>query len=249
VTPPAQVNYTAFQTWSDGSSRDVTAAAAWTSTNPAVLSVNAGVATASAAGEVRLTAQFEQFISQPVLVRVVPATPEWNGTYTLTVGQETCAGSIPLPNELRQRKYTAVIQQFSLSLSVTIANVGSLTGQITNPEVRFFLFGAQPLGRRPQRASTAEPPPYWIRPAAMQQQPRFYPLRFWRFAYSGFEQPLAEVLPNGNRLVITGNAVTTMSPSGFVGTMNGALALYEPTRNNLLAVCSSTSHPFTLLRQ
>ena len=42
VTPPAEVQFTALQTWSDGSVRDVTASAQWTSTNPSVLSVSAG---------------------------------------------------------------------------------------------------------------------------------------------------------------------------------------------------------------
>src|SRR5262245_13161814 len=38
VTPQTQAQFTAIQTWSDGSSVDVTASAQWTSTNPSVLS-------------------------------------------------------------------------------------------------------------------------------------------------------------------------------------------------------------------
>ena len=249
VTAPAQVQFSAFQTWSDGSSRDVTAAAQWTSTNPSVLSISAGRATASAIGEVSLTAQFEPFTSQPRNVFVLPATPEWNGAYTLSVGGGPCDGE--LPESLRHRRYSAFVQQNALNLNVVAQGVGServgsFSGRIINPQVSFVLIQVAP--RRFRRALRTEQFPHQIRLAATANERDFAPPRYWRYAYDGTEEPFMERLPNGNRLVVRGQAATTMSPSGFVGTLNGSLVLYEPSRSNILAACTSTSHEFALLR-
>jgi hypothetical protein len=66
ISPPAEAQFTAVQTMSDGSTRDVTAMAKWTSSNPSVLSVKAGLAKALAGGEVGLTAELEgRVTSQP----------------------------------------------------------------------------------------------------------------------------------------------------------------------------------------
>ena len=81
-------------------------------------------------------------------------------------------------------------------------------------------------------------------------EPRAYLFGYRRFVYDGTELlGLEEVVPDGNRLVITGQALTTMSPSGFTGTLNGTLSLYERSRSTLLGVCSSSSHGFTLVRK
>ena len=234
VTLPAEVLFTAVQIWSDGSMRDVTASAQWTSTNPLVLSVKAGVATALAGGEVALTVAVEQLTSQPKSVRVVPSKPEWDGTYTLTVGGGDCSPSLPLPTELRQRTYTAVIRQSSLVLSGSVANVGTFGGQILNPKVRFVFFGIGALGQRT---------------SAMPTDGGIQRVSYRRVAYDGTEVAFMEVLPDSNRLLISGEASTTISSSGFVGTFNGSLALYEPSRRTLLGVCTSSSHGFSLVRK
>jgi hypothetical protein len=241
MTLPDEVQFTAIQTWSDGSARDVTAGAQWTSIKPAVLAVNAGVAKGLAVGEAGLTARLEQLTSQLKFVRVVPAGPEWDGTYTLTVGGGACnATSIPLSPELRQRTYTALIRQSGLSLSGTISKVAVFVGQIIHPDVRFYLSGTTTFARPVNRASG------FIRPVSFA-------------AYPGSSTPpgLADLLADGV-LVISGDASTTMSPAGFTGTLNGTFALYRLIRtipggfllfdNIPLAVCASSSHGFTLLR-
>lgn len=243
VNSPAQVQFTAHQTWSDGSSRDVTRAAVWSSTNPAVLSITAGSATASSGGEVGLTARFDQLVSQTVTVRVVPATPEWNGAFTLSVGGGTCSGSIPLPPELRQRTYTAFIQQTGLTLNVSVPGVGFFAGQIFNPQVRFYLSGTLVSAGRARKASLEKGRPGGSRFVNSRYEPRFFPAR-----YLEPPQSLSELLPDGNRLAIAGSALTTISPSGFTGTFSGSLALYELARGALLGVCFSPSHGFTLVR-
>ena len=79
MTPPDEVQFTAIQTWSDGSTRDVTASAQWTSRIRRCSPVSAGFAKALAGGEVGLTVQVGPLTSQPRSVRVVPAMPEWDG--------------------------------------------------------------------------------------------------------------------------------------------------------------------------
>jgi hypothetical protein len=233
----AEVQFTALQSWSDGSARDVTATAQWTSTNPLVLSVSAGRARPLAAGEVGLTAQVEQLISQPRPVRVVPTGPEWEGQYTLTIGGGACNASLPLPPELRQRTYTASLHQAELMLYGSVRNVGDFGGHILNPQVRFTFDRVLPFGRRAQRASASEVFKAVIRLAS-----------YRNVAYSG-QRGFVEVLPDRNHLIVTGDVSATMSPSGFAGTLNGALSLYETSRHTLLGVCSSTSHGFSLVRR
>lgn len=221
VTERDRITFTVLQIWTDGSSRDVTASAVLTSSNPSVLSISGTTGTALAAGEVGLTARFDQVTSQRKTVFVVPTAPEWNGAYTLTVGGGACTGS--LPAELRQRTYAATVTQFGLTLGLTVSTFGDVAGRIFNPDVRFYLtntFRAVNRGRiRPVRA-------YWA-PA---------------------DTSIVEPLPDGNRLVIVGEAMTTMSPSGFTGTLNGAITLQGSTRNQL-AVCSSPAHAFLLTRK
>jgi hypothetical protein len=151
VTYPADVQFTALQTWSDGSTRNVTASAQWTSTNPSVLSVNAGVGKALASGEVALTARVDPLISQAKPVRVMPSIAEWDGRYTLTISAGPCNSSLPLPTALRQRGYTALVRQSSLTLDVTVPGVGSFGGQILNPQARFTFFNAGLVQQRVQR--------------------------------------------------------------------------------------------------
>lgn len=248
VIAPSEVQFTALQTWSDGSSRDVTASAQWTSSNPSVLSVSSGLAKALAPGEVRVSAQVGELPVNPKGVRVLPATPEWNGTYRLTIGGGPCNPSTPpLPTELQQRTYTAVVRQTGLTLAGEVANVGTFGGRILNPEVRFGF--ANFFSRSQRRVSGVEVPPGGIRLAVARYGPGPASVDYIRVrnAYDGTER-FAETLPDGNRLAITGEALTTMSPLGFVGTFNGRLALHDASGNTLLSVCGSSSHGFTLVR-
>jgi len=239
MTAPAEVQFTAVQTLSDGSTRDVTARAQWTSSNPSVLSVSAGLAKALAGGEVGLTARVDPLISQLKSVRVVPSAPEWNGTYTLSVGGEACPGSMPIPIELRQRTYTVFIQQIGLSLNVSVQSVGAgLSGQIINPQARFAFPSFFGLAPSVEKVSVPETLGGEIRLASYRKV--FYPA-----GPTGF----IELLPNSESLVITGEAMTTMSPSGFVGTFNGVLRHYGASGRKLLGVCSSSSYGFSLVRQ
>ena len=237
VSPPEEVQFTAVQTWSDGSTRDVTASAQWTSTNPSVLSVSAGSAKALAGGEVGLTVQAGSLTSQPKSVRVVPSIPEWNGKYTLTVGGTDCSGSTPISIELRERTYGATVRQDGLRL-LAETKAGILEGRILNPQVQFSFSRFSPFSRRVQRASTTETSPSGIQLVS-----------YRRAAYIGGPIGFIEVLPNSDWLVITGDAITTMSPSGFAGTLGGAISQYERGGTKLLGVCSSSSYGFRLVRQ
>jgi hypothetical protein len=240
IAPAVEVRYTALEIWSDGSRRDVTASALWTSSNPAVLSVSGGLAKGLAPGEVRVSAQVEQLPVNPKGVRVIPARHEWDGLYTLTLGGGACSNALlPLAPELQRRRYTATVRQAGLSLYGNVANVGGFVGQIINPEVRFTLYRARGLSRRVQKASLLGALPLVL---------PFHLFAPRKVAYSGDEPEFVEVI-NGHRLVISGEAVTTMSSSGFAGTLTAAVALYEATRQQLLGVCFSSSHEFTLIRK
>jgi hypothetical protein len=241
VAPGAEVRFIALQMWSDGSTRDVTSSARWESSNPAVLTVSGGLAKALAPGEVRLAAHVDQLPVNPKGVRVVPTIPEWQGRYTLTIGGGACSESLPLAPELRRRRYVAEINQGGLRLWVTVPKVGGFDGMITNPEVRFTIYRARGLSRRIQKASILGTLP-------LTGAPRFPFFTARKAAYSGTEPEFVEVV-NGNRLVISGQAVTTMSSAGFAGTLNGSLSLYEPERPWVLGVCSSPYHEFTLVRE
>ena len=249
LIPPGQTQFTAVQTWSDGSTVDVTSSAQWTSTSPSVLSIGAGLATALAPGETGVTARFEQYVSQRKTVLVLPAFPEWNGTYALTIGGGAAVPCIgPMPPELKQRTFTANVGQSGLMLTVDVPNAGSFSGRIFNPQVRFSLYSGSQLSARRARKRSAG----WVLPerswGVATSEPRL------RLAYGpgGGPSPtplIVEVLPDGNRLSIGGDAVTTMSPSGFTGTLSGEVTLLHRDTGNPLAICSSPSHVFTLVRK
>jgi hypothetical protein len=241
VTQLDQVSFKVLQTWSDGSSSDVTAAATLSSSNSSVLSISAGLGMAVAAGEVGLTAQFEGFTSQRKTVFVIPTTPEWNGAYRLTVGGGACGSS--MPPELRQRTFGANVGQHELTLTVKVSTFGVVAGRIFNPEAVFYLANtSRAINRGRMRPVAARQDEGRVGPSLSQSGYRRSV--YWPSPDTG----IVELLPDGNRLVIVGEAVTTMSPSGFTGTLNGALTLYERNTRNQLAVCSSPSHAFVLAR-
>ncbi len=241
VTQLDQVSFKVLQTWSDGSSRDVTAAATLSSSNSSVLSISAGLGMAVAAGEVGLTAQFEGFTSQRKTVFVIPTTPEWNGAYRLTVGGGACGSS--MPPELRQRTFGANVGQHELTLTVHVSTFGVVAGRIFNPEAVFYLANtSRAMNRGRMRPVAARQDEGRVGPSLSQSGYR-------RTVYwTSPDTSIVELLPDGNRLVIVGEAKTTMSPSGFTGTLDGALTLYERNTRNQLAVCSSPLHALVLAR-
>jgi hypothetical protein len=251
VIADSEVRFTALQTWSDGSTRDVTASAQWSSSNPSVLSVSGGLAMGLAPGEARVFAHLADLPVNSKGVRVLPAAPGLSGSYRLTIGGGPCnpTSTPPLPNELRERTYTAFVDQSGLNLFGDVPKVGVFGGRIINPQVRFGFVNF--FSRSQRRASVVDVPHGGIQLAVARYEPPMASADYIRVrnAYSGSER-FAETLPNGYRLVITGEALTTMSPSGFAGTFSGTLALHEPSSNgnNLHSVCGSPSHGFTLVR-
>jgi len=100
---------------------DVSDTAEWTSSNPSVLSVAAGLATGRANGEATVTARFEGQQTDPAPVMVLPV-----GTYRLR-------GTVTLPNSA-----TAVVP----TARVEVPEVGLVT--TADPQGRFVLYGVPP---------------------------------------------------------------------------------------------------------
>jgi hypothetical protein len=155
-----------------------------------------------------------------------------------------------MPPELRQRTYTANVTQSGLLLYVDIPKVGNFSGRIINPQARFvLLYGYLRSARRKSLARADAPSLIQVRLDGNRvvSEPRLYPPRYRHAAYPGYFASVVEVLPNLDRLSITGNAETTMSPSGFTGTLDGSVTLYNSAFNQL-ADCTSPSHVFTMTR-
>jgi hypothetical protein len=69
----------------------------------------------------------------------------------------------------------------------------------------------------------------------------------------GIHPSVAERLPDGTVLTFSGRAVVRPAPEGFLGTLDGAIAIYnvidsEAGTGRLLASCRSRAHGFNLLR-
>jgi len=100
---------------------DVSDTAEWTSSNPAVLSVAAGLATGHAGGEATVTARFEGQQTEPAPVLVLPA-----GTFRLR-------GTVTLPNNANLVVPLARVEVPSAGLATTPDSQG-----------RFVLYGVPP---------------------------------------------------------------------------------------------------------
>jgi hypothetical protein len=64
---------------------------------------------------------------------------------------------------------------------------------------------------------------------------------------------VAERLPDGRLLSISGRAIVTPTAQGFSGTLDGSIAIYDSlsilnTAGRVLASCRSATHAFTLVR-
>jgi hypothetical protein len=153
--------------------------------------------------------------------------PDVSGTYTFTVGSDTCSNSTrQLPPELRRRTFGAVVTQKDAELKVTLtgADFKVIRGALAND-----FFGTLASSGA---TFTLTPPGYY-------------------YAYTPEGAPdVVEELSEGISLLVTGLATTTVSSRGMSGTLSGTLEAYQGslTFTAATARCTSTTHPFVLSR-
>jgi len=164
-------------------------------------------------------------------VRLSLADPSgsWGGRYTLTVGSSACSGggSVPaLAASLRQRSYTADIEQKGQDLTVTLsgAEFSNKPSGISN---RFF-------GRSSGTRAT-----FFI----------WGPGNYYYYYYSRTGADISEQLQDGTFLVPSGFATVTDAGTALQGTLSGSIVQRgEAVGGSPLARCSGSAIPFVFSR-
>lgn len=172
--------------------------------------------------------------SASVNVDLVPAVrrPELSGRYRLTVSADSCVGSGALTQEARTRTYTAFIWEPGGKVSVQLADAN-------------FHFKTCCLGERGDAFSGL----------TQALDTRFTLIPYepdWDYN-AGVHPSVAERLPDGTVLTISGHAVVRPVAEGFAGLLDGVMAIYDSLplsgpAGRQLASCQSPSHKFTLTR-
>lgn len=167
-------------------------------------------------------------------VQLVPAVrrPELSGLYRLTVSADSCVGAGALPQDARTRTYTASIWEPGGKVSVQLADA--------NFHLKTCCFGE--------------------RGDAFSGLTQALDTRFTLIPYepdwdynAGVHPSVAERLPDGTVLTISGHAVVRPVAEGFAGLLDGVMAIYDSLplsgpAGRQLASCQSPSHKFTLTR-
>lgn len=156
--------------------------------------------------------------------------PSLTGTYTLTMGSAECpiqGGHLaPLPGNLRQRTYTALLTQSGKNLEVT------LTGEEFGPrpaEVLNRFFGTMEGGQVKFRLIGPDPD-------------------YYEYYYSNVFPNVAEILADGTYLIPSGLTDLRVSGAVLKGTLTGSLTnRVAPRLGRVIARCAGT-FPFTLSR-
>lgn len=162
------------------------------------------------------------------------------GLYRLTIASSPCAAGAELPEPVRTRTYTARLWNAGLKIHAALSG-GSFTSesclQCTEPRGDRFLGQTQALDAR-FTLREYEPPEAGAGP--------------WDFG-QGVYPDVAERLADGTLLTISGRAVVTPTSTGFSGTLDGTIAVYDSlpllyTVPRVIASCQSSAHRFTLER-
>ena len=318
VPPGGSAQYTATATYSDGSSRNVTADAKWTSTNDSVLSVTpaggmtthvtgfadvvATLGTRSHSREVvvvpegrylvKAFASEDQVTAMIYGVRVevvsgpaagLAATTDWDGL-ALLVGVPTDAqlrftkdGYDPAVQSVHVSNNWAEVRVQMLSSAarpslpggyqLTISSAPCADGTVLPEQVRTRVYGARiwNAGARVMVELDAANFALQFCPICGETrgnrftgQAEVLDARFTLEDYAapfdwnaGVYPNVVERLPDGRLLVIAGHAIVAPTGSGFAGTLDGSIAVFDSlnigTDTSLpAAFCQSTNHQFIL---
>jgi hypothetical protein len=174
----------------------------------------------------------ERFHLEPNGIRhyhmVVSDGARWalDGTYTMTVEATRCPATRSLPLELRRRQYTAVITQSGPNLTFTLAEAAFHTSE----------------GQGNRFTGV-------VSPSRLEVQMRgFYDSYYYTSA--PVVPDIAEVLPDGSVLVLTGSGTLTGNPDELTGTLGGQMSLYaRPTFPNVQFLSSCETPRVTLTKR
>ena len=159
--------FTATATYSDGITEDVTAEADWASSNTAVATVDAGLATGVGAGTIEITATFEgisdrAMLNVSVVLESIAVIPE---SASLDVGDTQQFTAIATYSDGSTRDVTAEADWASSNTAVaTIDDAGLATGVAGGSTEITATFGGMTGAPASILTITAAPPaiPWWI---------------------------------------------------------------------------------------
>ncbi len=143
-----------------------------------------------------------------------------SGTYTLNVGGAECGGPSSLPEEMRQRTYTAAVTHEGSKVDVVLSgaafSMNRFTGKVAGTRATFVLYG----------------------------------IEFDHYAYYSlfFGPDVAERLADGTFLVSSGTAELEVSPSRWEGRLNGNMRQLATLPNGRLIGQCSGSIPMTFTK-
>jgi hypothetical protein len=167
-------------------------------------------------------------------VQIVPSVrrPALSGAYRLTVSADLCAGDGVLPENAKTRTYTAAIWEPGGKVKVQLSDATF--------DLKSCCFGEQGDGF--SGLTQAVDTRFTLIP--------YEPDWDWNAA---IHPSVAERLPDGSVLTISGRAVVRPAPDGFAGILDGVIAIYDALPlsgpgGRLLASCQSPTHTFTLRR-
>lgn len=162
------------------------------------------------------------------------------GQYRLTISSGSCSAGSGLPEAATTRTYTARLWNSGLRINVALSDAdfvpewcpacnetrgNGFFGQTQALDARFTLLEYVPPDEGAQ---------------------------IWDIG-QGHYPNVAERLPDGTLLSISGRAIVTPTADGFAGMLDGSIAIYDSLRQlenpgRVLASCRSEAHRFALVR-
>jgi hypothetical protein len=160
------------------------------------------------------------------------------GEYQLTISSGTCTGDGHLPEAVKTRTYVARLWNAGLMIHLALDGADfAVEWCKTCNEYRgnHFLGQTQALDAR-----------FTLREYVPPEVDDYYGL-------GGVYPDVAERLPDGTLLSISGRVVVTPTVTGLAGTLDGSFAIYDSLSQlerpgRALASCQSDGHRFTLVR-
>jgi hypothetical protein len=159
------------------------------------------------------------------------ARPDISGTYTLRMNVAGgCTGSRPLPDDQRERTYTASLSQNGQEVIARLVGGGD--------------FAVNSIGKGNSFRGRVDP-------AGVTFSILSGDLYYYPYYGASFYPDVVERLPGETYLSFGGTVTSTFTSWGLSGTLNGFFVTYDsrfPRSPSTLSSCNSTGHGFILSR-